>query len=174
MEAMEVQNNLAMLRAKRGLGAAQLAATVGVSRQTIYAIEAGTYVPNTAVSLKLAHALDVKVEEIFQIELEAECRTTLLMPSCSATSISMAPGQPLRLCGVGNHVVAVAPEAGSSGTRSSPTQFFFPLSVAPSCTPTRKSEFLAMSGRSQIEFSSPAVIQAFRFSLMPCRNRDSS
>ena len=58
----EVKTNLAELRAKRGLGAAQLAAKVGVSRQTVYAIEAGTYVPNTAVSLKLARALETTVE----------------------------------------------------------------------------------------------------------------
>ena len=33
---------------------------VGVSRQTIYAIEAATYVPNTVLGLKLAHALMYK------------------------------------------------------------------------------------------------------------------
>ena len=32
--------------------------TAGVSRQTIYAIEAGSYVPNTAVALRLARALE--------------------------------------------------------------------------------------------------------------------
>src|ERR1700693_5042143 len=43
---MEVTTRLAELRTKRGLGAAQLADKIGVSRQTVYAIEAGTYVPN--------------------------------------------------------------------------------------------------------------------------------
>ena len=127
MEAMEVQNNLALLRAKRGLGAAQLAATVGVSRQTIYAIEAGTYVPNTAVSLKLARALDVKVEEIFQIEPEAGAPDDVVDAVVLGDIDSMAPGQPLRLCGVGNHVVAVAPEAGGLGLAPSDAILLTPI-----------------------------------------------
>ena len=124
---MEVQNNLALLRAKRGLGAAQLAATVGVSRQTIYAIEAGTYVPNTAVSLKLARALDVKVEEIFQIEPEAGAPDDVVDAVVLGDIDSMAPGQPLRLCGVGNHVVAVAPEAGGLGLAPSDAILLTPI-----------------------------------------------
>jgi putative transcriptional regulator len=63
-------NNLAQLRAKRGLAAAELEAQTGISRQTIHAIEAGLYVPNTAVSLKLACILDTTVGELFQLEAE--------------------------------------------------------------------------------------------------------
>jgi len=127
---MEVINNLALLRAKRGLGAAQLAATVGVSRQTIYAIEAGTYVPNTAVSLKLARALDVKVEEIFQIEPEAGVPDDIVDAVVLGDIDSMSPGQPLRLCGVGNHVVAVAPEAGGLGLAPSDAVLLNPIQGA--------------------------------------------
>ena len=46
-----VQNNLAAIRKARGVGAAELAKKVGVTRQTIYAIEAGNYVPNTEVTM---------------------------------------------------------------------------------------------------------------------------
>ncbi len=53
----EIENHLGTLRQKRGISAAQLARTVGVTRQTIYAMEAGSYVPNTAVALRLAQAL---------------------------------------------------------------------------------------------------------------------
>jgi molybdate-binding protein/DNA-binding XRE family transcriptional regulator len=127
MEAMEVQNSLALLRAKRGLGAAQLAATVGVSRQTIYAIEAGTYVPNTAVSLKLARALDVKVEEIFQIEPEVSAPDDVVDAVVLGDIDSMASGQPLRLCSVGNQVVAVAPEAGGLGLAPSDAILLTPI-----------------------------------------------
>ena len=127
MQAIEVQNNLAQLRTKRGLGAAQLSATVGVSRQTIYAIEAGTYVPNTAVSLKLARALDVKVEEIFQLEQEAGTPDDVVAAVVLGDIDSMAPGQPLRLCGVGNHVVAVAPEAGTLGLAPSDAILLSPI-----------------------------------------------
>lgn len=52
----EIETNLGELRRKRGLSAIHLAAAIGVSRQTIYAMEAGTYVPNTAVALRLARA----------------------------------------------------------------------------------------------------------------------
>jgi DNA-binding XRE family transcriptional regulator len=45
--------------------AAQLARTVGVARQTIYAVEAGSYVPNAAVALRLARVLQVTVEDLF-------------------------------------------------------------------------------------------------------------
>jgi molybdate-binding protein/DNA-binding XRE family transcriptional regulator len=113
---MDVQNSLAQLRAKRGLGASQLAAATGISRQTVYAIEAGTYVPNTAVSLKLARVLDTTVEEIFQLEPEeqATAETAEAIVLADGTE-SMPAGQPLRLCGVNGHVVAVAPEAGAWG-----------------------------------------------------------
>ena len=63
----EIENHLGALRQKRGISAAQLARTVGVTRQTIYAMEAGSYVPNTAVALRLAQALEVKVEDLFAL-----------------------------------------------------------------------------------------------------------
>jgi len=63
---MAADNNLLEMRQKRGLSAAELAAEVGISRQTIYAMEAGNYVPNTIVALKLARALGAKVEDLFR------------------------------------------------------------------------------------------------------------
>ena len=39
-----------------------------MSRQTIYAIEAGTYVPNTEVALNLARELEVTVDELFTLQ----------------------------------------------------------------------------------------------------------
>ncbi len=112
---VDVRTNLAEWRVKRGLGASELAAKIGVSRQTVYAIEAGTYVPNTAVSLKLARVLDATVEEIFQIgpedaELDEIVEATLL-----GDTESMTAGQLLRLCSVSGRLVAVAPEPGGWG-----------------------------------------------------------
>ena len=115
MKAIEVHTNLAELRTKRGLGAQQLAAKVGISRQTVYAIEAGTYVPNTAVSLKLALALETTVEEIFQIANEDQVPDEIAEATVLGYSESMAPGQPMRLCSVDGHIVAVAPESGGLG-----------------------------------------------------------
>lgn len=112
---MDVQTKLAELRSKRGLGASELAARVGVSRQTVYAIEAGTYVPNTAVSLKLARALDATVEEIFQLEPEDQASDKVVEATLLGDPKIMIPGQPLRVCAVAGHIVAVAPEPGSWG-----------------------------------------------------------
>jgi putative molybdopterin biosynthesis protein len=112
---MEIQNNLARLRTKRGLKASQLAVEAGVSRPTIYAIEAGTYVPNTAVSLKLARILEAPVEEIFHIEPEVNIPAEVAEATVLDDPESMQPGQPLRLCSVNGHVVAVPTEQGTWG-----------------------------------------------------------
>jgi DNA-binding XRE family transcriptional regulator len=69
-----LKNRLAEIRKKRGTGATDLAKRVGVTRQTIYAIEAGTYIPNTQVALKLARELKSTVEELFAAPPEAACR----------------------------------------------------------------------------------------------------
>lgn len=109
---MEVQNHLAQLRRKRGISAAQLASMVGVSRQTIYAIEAASYVPNTVLGLKLAHALDVQVEEIFSLPRDAlhssQIQAVELLPAHEFTHT----GQPLRLCNVNGRSIAVPAEPG--------------------------------------------------------------
>jgi molybdate-binding protein/DNA-binding XRE family transcriptional regulator len=117
-----IENNLAQLRSKRGLGAAELAKQVGVSRQTIYAIEAGSYVPNTVVALKLARALEAPVEDLFTLpedvpapELPAQQVT--LLAGCDP----LQPGQPVQLCMVDKRVMASSP---------SPLRWYFPASDA--------------------------------------------
>lgn len=54
-------------RVTHGLTQAELAVTVGVSRKTINTIENGVFVPSTILALKLSRALDVPVEELFQL-----------------------------------------------------------------------------------------------------------
>jgi putative transcriptional regulator len=44
----------------------QLAQKVGVTRQTVIALEAGKYVPSLSLALKLAHAFGKTVEEVFE------------------------------------------------------------------------------------------------------------
>ncbi|MBQ2199303.1 MAG: helix-turn-helix transcriptional regulator [Bacteroidaceae bacterium] len=48
----------------------QLAEQVGVSRQTIVAIEAGKYVPSTVLALKIAHIFGRSFDDVFQLEKE--------------------------------------------------------------------------------------------------------
>jgi len=46
----------------------ELAKSIGVSRQTIHAIERNKFVPSVQTALKLADYFNVKVEELFQLE----------------------------------------------------------------------------------------------------------
>lgn len=102
----QVENRLAQFRKSRGIGASDLARRVGVSRQTIYAIEAGTYVPNTQVALQLARELEVTVDDLFALPLGA-----LVSPeSLAAEVLSVSPpvpGQSVRICQVGSRWVSV-------------------------------------------------------------------
>lgn len=50
-----------------GMTQQELAARVGVSRQTIIAIESGRYNPSVALALKLAQALLANVENLFSL-----------------------------------------------------------------------------------------------------------
>jgi putative transcriptional regulator len=61
-------NTLKVERAKRDWTQGELAERLGVSRQTIHAIESGKYVPSTVLALKLAQLIGVPVEELFQLE----------------------------------------------------------------------------------------------------------
>ena len=61
----KLDNALKALRANAGLTQAELAEKVGVSRKTINTVENGVFVPSTILSLKLAAALDVRVERLF-------------------------------------------------------------------------------------------------------------
>lgn len=102
----QVENRLAQLRKSRGLGAAELARRVNVSRQTIYAIEAGTYVPNTEVALHLARELEVTVDELFTLRTGPHSSSE----SIAAEVLSNTPavqGQSVRICQVGSRWVSV-------------------------------------------------------------------
>ena len=46
----------------------QLANRVGVTRQTIIALEAGKYVPSLSLAFRIARAFGVTVEDVFQYE----------------------------------------------------------------------------------------------------------
>ncbi|WP_126970606.1 helix-turn-helix transcriptional regulator [Gynurincola endophyticus] len=48
----------------------EMAQKIGVSRQTIHAIESGKYVPSTILALKLALFLKCNVEDLFSLTQE--------------------------------------------------------------------------------------------------------
>ncbi len=69
MRAKEtVRSDLTSRRKKLGLTQEDLAKKVGVTRQTIIAIEKGDYVPSVLLALKIAKIFDESVERIFKYE----------------------------------------------------------------------------------------------------------
>jgi putative molybdopterin biosynthesis protein len=105
----EIESRLAELRKRRGIPAVSLARIAGVSRQTIYAIEAGSYIPNTTVALRLARALEASVEEVFCLAddpgvAEIQSEEALSLPGCEAPQAD----QPVQLCRVDKRLMAIA------------------------------------------------------------------
>lgn len=60
-----MMNHLKKLRADKGWSQAALADELGVSRQSINAIETGKYDPSLPLAFAIARAFDMKIEEIF-------------------------------------------------------------------------------------------------------------
>lgn len=65
-----IQNSVQKMRQERGVTQEELAAGVGVSRQTIIAIERGRYTPSVLLALHIARYFKVPVEKIFTIAYE--------------------------------------------------------------------------------------------------------
>lgn len=61
-------NNVSLLRGERGVTQEELAKAVGVTRQTIIAIEKGNYTPSLLLALKISRFFKRKVEEVFRIQ----------------------------------------------------------------------------------------------------------
>jgi len=67
----EITNRVRSLRFNNGeLTQQQLADRVGVTRQTIIAIEAGKYAPSLPLAFKIARTFGVSIEQVFQYEDE--------------------------------------------------------------------------------------------------------
>jgi len=63
-----VLNYVKELRKERGLTQEELAAAIGVSRQTIISIERGRYVPSLQLALKIAGYFRCSTDEMFKLE----------------------------------------------------------------------------------------------------------
>ena len=63
-----MKNKVKVFRAMHSLTQADLATKIGVSRQTINAIESQKYIPSTLLALKIAREFEVNVNEVFQLE----------------------------------------------------------------------------------------------------------
>jgi putative transcriptional regulator len=60
-----VRNHLKVLRAERNWSQGDLATALGVSRQTINAIETQKYDPSLPLAFRIARLFQARVEEIF-------------------------------------------------------------------------------------------------------------
>ncbi|MDD2340859.1 MAG: helix-turn-helix transcriptional regulator [Methanosarcina sp.] len=63
-----MKNNIKVYRAMHDLTQESLAEKVGVTRQTIHAIEKGKYDPSLELAFKLARLFDTLIEDIFLYE----------------------------------------------------------------------------------------------------------
>ncbi|HZN10352.1 MAG TPA: helix-turn-helix transcriptional regulator [Blastocatellia bacterium] len=71
-----MKNRLRVIRAEREWSQADLAAKLGVSRQTINAIETGKYDPSLPLAFKVARLVGMRIEDIFRPDGDEAPRST--------------------------------------------------------------------------------------------------
>lgn len=62
-----MKNNIRVERAVQRISQQDLANAIGVSRQTIFAIENGKFIPSTELALKLSAYFGKSVNDLFQL-----------------------------------------------------------------------------------------------------------
>jgi len=73
MAVHQISNNIRTLRFHRGeMTQQQLAKAVGVTRQTIIAIESAKYSPSLELAFRIARVFEKPLEEVFSYEEENE------------------------------------------------------------------------------------------------------
>lgn len=60
-----MNNRLRVLRAEREWSQAELAERLGVSRQTVNAVETGKYDPSLPLAFQIARLFDLRIEDVF-------------------------------------------------------------------------------------------------------------
>jgi putative transcriptional regulator len=65
-----MKNKIKVFRAMHDLTQEDLAGAIGVTRQTILAIEKGKYVPSLDLAFKISRNFKVNIEDVFQYEDE--------------------------------------------------------------------------------------------------------
>lgn len=63
-----MNNKVRELRARYGYSQETLAKAVGVTRQTVAAIEKGNYIPSLLLGLKICEVFQLKMEDVFWLE----------------------------------------------------------------------------------------------------------
>lgn len=65
---MVMKNRIKELRARHNLTQGTLAEMINVTRQTIVALEKGSYIPSLLLAMNLARTFKLSIEEIFYLE----------------------------------------------------------------------------------------------------------
>jgi putative transcriptional regulator len=63
-----MENDVKDLRSAQGISQADFGASLGVSRQTVLAIERGRYDPSLPLAIKIARYFGLSVEEVFHVD----------------------------------------------------------------------------------------------------------
>ena len=69
-----LRNTVRELRAARSMTQQDLADAIGVTRQTVIAIELDKYSPSLEVAFRIAHVFSVPLEQVFQYDASAKKR----------------------------------------------------------------------------------------------------
>ena len=65
-----IQNKVQTLRSSKKVTQEELAGAVGVTRQTVIAIEKGSYIPSVLLAMRIASYFKKRIEDIFYITYE--------------------------------------------------------------------------------------------------------
>lgn len=98
-----IENLLRVLRNGKGLSQSDLATMSGITRQAVCAIEANHYLPTTAVALRLAGALNCRVEDLFRLISTGELVEGELIAGPSAES--QPPHARVKVVHVGDRLI---------------------------------------------------------------------
>ena len=98
-----LENRIRGRRQAMSLSQQELATRCGLTRQAINAIEAGHYIPNTLVALRIARALGCRVEELFRLSAERPRIEAEWLGETSAVEVGRAR---IRLARVGDRLLA--------------------------------------------------------------------
>lgn len=72
MDQVPVKNRIARLRAEHGWTQADLARQIGVSRQSVNAIETGKFDPSLPVAFRIARLFGLSIEDVFTDDLTGD------------------------------------------------------------------------------------------------------
>ena len=61
-----MNNRVKVLRVERGWSQVELGEKIGISRQSVYAIESGKFDPSLPVAFRIAELFGMRIEEIFE------------------------------------------------------------------------------------------------------------